>query len=179
MAHGVLTCLGLEVPFLKKFVGRLIGASATARVDAHGMALASAKLPGDHWRIRHDVVKHATSFALRGMGISVNCEVHDLFATAFSPAATQRLAGPDSFDRCKGLVPDFELLFNSRELGEVKGIVLGKVLCLNRAPLVASKGSARGRRPPQFNGMLPGAQGPIAAKLASFGKAQASFRLAW
>ena len=69
------TYLGLDVPFLKKFVGRLIGTSATARVDAHGMALASAKLPGDHWRIRHDVVKHAILFAVRGMGIAVNCEV--------------------------------------------------------------------------------------------------------
>ena len=42
------TYLGLEVPFLKKFVGRLIGTSTTARVDVHGMALASTKLPGDH-----------------------------------------------------------------------------------------------------------------------------------
>ena len=77
-------CLGLKVPFLKKFVGRLIGTSATARVDAHGMALASAKLPGDHWRIRHDIVKHAILFAVRGMDIAVNCEVCNLFATAFS-----------------------------------------------------------------------------------------------
>ena len=62
------------------------------------------------------------------------------FATAFSPAATQHFTGPDSFGRCKGLVPDFELKFNPRELGEVKGIVLGKVLYINRPPLVVTEG---------------------------------------
>ena len=184
-------CLGLKLPFLKKFVGRLIGTSATARVDAHGMTLASAKLPGDHWRIRHDIVKHAGLFAVRGMGSAVNCEVCNLFATAFSPAATQRFAGPNSFGRCKGLVPDFELMVNPRELGEVKGIVLGKVLCINRVSLVLTEGSsacavkARAQTiqreherkaaaaDTKFNGTLAGAQGPIAAKLATFGKVQA------
>ena len=56
-----------------RMLGRLIGTFTTATVDAHGMALASAKLPGGHWRIRHDV-KHAILFAVRGMGILVNCE---------------------------------------------------------------------------------------------------------
>ena len=181
------TYLGLDVPFLKKFVGRLIDTSATARVDA----LASAKLSGDHWRIRHDVVKHAILFAVRGMSIAVKCEVYDLFATAFSPAATQHFTGPDHFGRCKGLVPDFELKFNPRELGEIKGIVLGKVLHCDRAPSVVSEGSsayavkARAQTiqrecerkaavaDAKHNGTLPGAQGPIAAKLASFGKVQA------
>ena len=185
------TYLGLKVPFLKKFVGRLIGTSTTARVDAYGMALASAKLPGDHWRIRHDIVKHAVLFAVRGMGIAVNCEVYNLFATAFSPAATQHFTGPNSFGRCKGLVPDFEFKFNPRELGEVKGIVLGKVLYINRAPLVVTGGSSAyavkarvqtiqreyerkaAAADTKFNGTLAGAQGPIAAKLATFGKVQA------
>ena len=116
--HGMVEVLALEVSFLKKFVGCLIGASTTARMDAHGMALGSAKLLGDHWRIRHAVAKHASLFAVRGMGIAVSCELHDLFTTAFSPAATrtQHFADPDSFGRCKGLVLDFELEFNPREL---------------------------------------------------------------
>ena len=84
-----------------------------------------------------------------------------------------------------------ELLFNPRELGEVKGIVLGKVLYYNKAPMVVTAGSAayavkaRSQTIQQeyerkaaaadikFNGTLPGAQGPIAAKLASFGQVQA------
>ena len=155
------------------------------------MALASVKLPGDHWRIRHDVVKHAILFALRGMGIRVNCEVYNLFATAFSPAAAQHFTGPDSFGLCKGLVPDFELLVNPREMGEVKGIVLGKVLYFNRGPMMVTEGSAayavKARAQTiqreyerkaaaadiKFNGTLPGAQGHIAAKLASFVQVQA------
>ena len=173
-------CLGLKVPFLKKFVGRLIGTSATARVDAHGMALASAKLPGDHWRIRHDVVKHAISFTVRGMGIAVNCEVYNLFATAFSPAAAQHFTGPDSFGRCKGLVPGFELKFNPRELGGQGhrcwqgpmrqqappggGEGLFSLSMPSRLVLRRSSESTRGRRPPRTpssTARCPGRKDPL------------------
>ena len=143
----------------------------------------------DHY-IQSSASKQRCTFSLTTV-ISVNCEVYDLFATVFSPAATQHFTGPDSFGRCKGLVPDCELFFNPRELGEVTGIVLGKVLYFSRSPMVvtavyaayAVKSRAQmihreyGRKAAaadiKFNGTLPGAQEHIAAKLASFGQVQA------
>ena len=38
-----------------------------------------------------------SSVQLRGMGIRVKCAVYSLFATAFSPAATQHFTGLDCF----------------------------------------------------------------------------------
>ena len=111
----------------------------------------------------------------------------------FLASSYPALHRPEFFWPVQGAGPGLRISIQSEgpELGEVKGIVLGKVLYFNRPPLVITEGSsacavkARAQTiqrecerkaavaDAKHNGTLPGAQGPIAAKLASFGKVQA------
>ena len=73
-------------------------------MDKWGDNVTSAAMCGDGWRTRHDVVKHLINCLHSRAGISIVCEVFNLFAD-FIPQA--ELARIDRGRRRQAIVPDF------------------------------------------------------------------------
>jgi hypothetical protein len=175
---------------LKKFVGRLIGTAATTRVGAHGprigqVARRSLAHPARHRQARRFV---------RGEGHGHRGQLRALqsLCDGFLASSCPALHRPEFFWQVQGAGPGLRIAIQSEGAGRGQGHRSWQGPAHQQAPpLVVAEGSsahavkARAQTiqrehekkaaaaDTKFNGTPAGAQGPIAAKLATFGKAQA------
>lgn len=75
-------------------------------VDAYGLRLTTAQLPGDGWRNQHDSLKWRIQQDAKEMGIRIRTEVYGLFAACMPQQGRTRAAALPVRKR-QGLVPDF------------------------------------------------------------------------
>ena len=181
---------GAKSPACAPFVGlRLRGQT----IDAYGLNISSASLPGDNWRSEHDALKWRMAQDAKEMGQHVNVEAYGLFAAVIPQGARQRLDELTPRTR-HGLVPDFLMRLTLPEvpaedyLLELKVAHLSKTwygpsLNLNLPAGAAARLRAVKRRAEQvprsyvakaqkadqtYCGTPPGTVGPIEAKLRSY-----------
>ena len=95
----------LPSPACSPSVGQPIGRCQTA-LDAYGLNLTTATLPGDGWRTQHDVPKWRLTQDAKEMGVRCRTEVYGLFAACIPQAGCQRASHMPARKR-PGLVPDF------------------------------------------------------------------------
>ena len=75
--------LGLDIPVLRGCAGQKIG-SQQLILDAAGLKLMSANLPGDHWRKKHDACKLFLFKLMQRADMECDCEVYDEFSRFMS-----------------------------------------------------------------------------------------------
>jgi hypothetical protein len=174
---------GLESPACRGLVDRPIR-KTKLKLDRYGNNLTTASTPGDGWRKHHDEIKLTLFDELRAAKVDASLEVMGLFA----PLIAQSAAFTGQTTRARqAMVPDLLVeQRGSRLLADVKTLHVGKTTYLN-LPLQArnTRGGAVQRRQDKvnkeyakkaekvdskFNGTPQGQQGPVAAKLSSFGR---------
>ena len=75
--------LGLDIPVLWGCAGQNIG-SQQLILDAAGLKLMAANLPGDHWRKKHDACKLFLFKLMQRADMECDCEVYDEFSRFMS-----------------------------------------------------------------------------------------------
>ena len=76
------------------------------KVDIYGDNIQAAALPGDHWRQRHDMIKHVLYRLCLWAGLPCELEVFNLFSRHIPQAGLSRIE--KARDR-QGMVPDFKI----------------------------------------------------------------------
>ena len=172
-------------PALHNLVGQPVG-SEGAVMDPYGDSLMCAKLPGDTWRTKHDVIKMTLANFCHEARLPIDIEVYGTFAPHIPVAALDENGDLHHFRDRQGLVPDFMFklpLTNgppSDTLADVKGLNAGKTWYQNRdkqvnvrSRLVDSEYRRALRKIDQkYNLSEEGETGPLQAILASFGRVQ-------
>ena len=101
-----VTCryMGLPSPACAPNVGMHIGRTR-AHLDAYGLRLCAATLPGDGYRNQHDAIKWQNLVDMREMGVPCNAEVYGLFAHLLPQVARHHF---DQLPKRKrqGILPD-------------------------------------------------------------------------
>ena len=95
--------LGLPLTALEPFVGNLLPNGR--KIDAHGVSLGGAILPGDGFRRKHDAVKWALLDCMHANYYDVMCEVYGLFTPHLGNAARAAMEGSDARHAKAGIVP--------------------------------------------------------------------------
>jgi len=95
---------GRPSPVCRQAVGEPIGRTGLV-LDAYGLRLTTAALPGDGWRTQHDTLKWRLHQDAREMAVRLRTEVYGLFAACL-PQHSRSLGGMPPRKR-QGLVPDF------------------------------------------------------------------------
>ena len=91
-------------PACREYIGQKIGPGNT--VDQYGDKVMSAKVPGDHWRTRHDNAKLEIASLCAYAKLDHTTEVFGLFAHLIPQQALSRI---EHGRKRQGLVPDFRL----------------------------------------------------------------------
>jgi hypothetical protein len=161
-------------------VGRGLG-----RVDLFGDSVVAAKVRGDGWRRRHDVVKRKILSLHRWAGIEVECEVFNLFSGLIPQQGLTRI---EAGRKRQGLVPDFRVREPPIEGKEGDELVLAELKVITscptryhrnprveekavnrRAATLAGEYSNHARDIDRvYGGVAVGVVGPVQAKLLSF-----------
>ena len=180
---------GLPSPACSAFVGHRIPGTRDT-VDAYGVRLLSASLPGDGWRVQHDCIKWRISQDAKEMGFRLRTEVLGVFTSCLNATARESLAGLPLRQR-QGLIPDFLASFEpsagapaKEALLELKTLHCGSSTydpswsrrceaVRRRAEKVPGEYVCKARRLDQrFCGTAVGETGPVERKLAPFGEVQ-------
>ena len=177
---------GLASPACAALVGQRIGA-ARDTLDAHGLRLCAASLPGDGWRDQHDTIKWRVLEDLREMGMRAAPEVFGLFAPLLPQVARGEYDAMPARKR-QGLVPDFLVSCRATRGGPVQETLAElKTLHYGTSTYPASELRCRavGRRAAtieaeylgkarsldrQWLGTAANQQGPVEAKLRGYDK---------
>ena len=120
--------LCLPPPCCASRIGEVV--TGRARVDKWGDNVTSATMCGDGWRTRHDVVKHLIKRLHSRAGISIVCEVFNLFADCIPQAELARI---DRGRRRQAIVPDYKLR-GERGEGDVLCELKLQSACVSRYP---------------------------------------------
>ena len=107
-------------------VGRGLG-----RVDLFGDSVVAAKVRGDGWRRRHDVVKRKILSLYRWAGIEVECEVFNLFSGLIPQLGLSRI---EAGRKRQGLVPNFRVREPPVEGREGDELVLAELKMITSCP---------------------------------------------
>ena len=122
--------LCIPSPALQHLQGVPVG-SEGAMMDPHGDNLMCARLPGDTWRIKHDLVKLALSNFCHEARLVVDVEVFGLFSHLIPTLATSADGSLSRIRERQALIPDFNLHLQNpsglptETLADVKGINAG------------------------------------------------------
>ena len=73
-------------------------------IDEYGNTITSVTIAGDHWRLRHDNVKHVIDHLCFWSYLTVTCEVMNMFVTVIKEK--DKIKEQTSRQR-QGMVPDF------------------------------------------------------------------------
>ena len=174
---------GMPSPACAGLVGEKIG-NTNDVLDAFGVRLAAATLPGDGWRTQHDAIKWRIAQDAREMHVRLRTEVYGLFAASI-PQAARAQADRLSARKRQGLVPDFMLYapLDGPEralLVELKALHYGSATYPQRAAARCNAVARRAGALPaeyarkarqidqQYCGTARGQVGPMAAKLLTF-----------
>ena len=107
---------GLRSPSCRSLCGQRIGGTRLS-LDAHGCNVTTAALPGDGWRIQHDVLKWTITEDMRHAQVRSSTEVYDLFVACIPQHERHHLNGLPARQR-QGLLPDFMLQENDGVVGQ-------------------------------------------------------------
>ena len=176
------TSLCLPSPACAGRVGDII--KGQKRVDRYGDNIQATNLPGDHWRHRHDQIKHVISRLCVWAGVPCELEVFNMFSGLIPQAGLARI---DKVRQRQAMVPDMKISVTS---GGVTRQVLHelKVISSNQSRYKPS-GQDRGvdKRANQLHeeylgkartadqvhgGVQAGVVGRVEAKLLSFPKVE-------
>ena len=171
---------GAPSPACQGYVGCPIPGGST--LDAHGNSLTSARLPGDHFRTRHDAVKWTIDYLVTSMGGSCTTEVYGLFAALLSQAARNVTEREWTERQRQGILPDFLLDCPPiRQLAELKSISMSRTWYGRASTVPCHAVRARAEKIPgeyrrkavsldqRFNNTPPGVVGPVEARLNELG----------
>ena len=175
--------MGTSSPCLKSWTNRNFICSKGKRhtIDAFGNSITSATLPGDHWRSRHDTVKNTIFHLATWATVQISCEVLYIFSPYISAYTTLQ---SDKLKQVQGVVPDF--FFNRTcTLGDVKTItccqghypnarfrhgIRNDAVRIRQNKVTAEYRGKANKADRQYNNHQESGTGPVATKLASFGK---------
>ena len=188
--------LGLPSPACASVVGERIG-NTRLTVDAYGMRLTSASLPGDGWRRQHDALKWRVYEDLREMQVPCQAEVYGLFAACL-PQRARNVIDAMPLRQRQGLVPDMMVSLQWRRRGPVRDMLFefktlhhgvstyppaAQARCgpvARRAEAIIGEYAGKARTlDARHCGTAPGFIGPVEAKLRSHGPVKGLVFGAW
>ena len=174
--------LSLPSPACKDRIGEVV--RGRVKVDKYGDSVQATNVEGDHWRIRHDMIKLTLFNLCQWANVPAEMEVFNLFSRHIPQ---QGLARIESGRQRQGMVPDFRITIPEAGqtrpvLHELKVISFGKTRykpgCNDRAVDVRARNlhdeyvvKAR-KADQQYGGVEVGRRGPVESKLLSFGRVQ-------
>ena len=181
-AEAAATSLCLPSPAC---IGRL-GETIKGRkvIDIYGDQVQATALPGDHWRQRHDQLKHVLYRLCMWAGLPCEMEVFNLFSRHIPQAGLSRIVR--NRDR-QGMVPDMKITLT---VGGVPRPVLHEIKCISssqtryrptwsergvdkRADQLNQEYIEKARKVDQVHGgVQPGTVGPVERKLLNFPKVE-------
>ena len=150
------------------------------KVDMYGDKIQATNLSGDHWRLRHDMVKNVIGRLCTWAGVPCELEVFNLFSGLIPQAGLARI---EKERQRQAMVPDFKITLNS---GGQSAPVLHelKVISSSRSRYSPThKDRGVDKRASQLNkeyqdkaknadrlhgGLQPGVVGRVEAKLLTF-----------
>ena len=103
-AEAAASNLCLPSPCCKDRIGEPI--RGRVLIDEFGDNVQATALQGDHWRTRHDALKHHLSEACRWAGVRCELEVHNLFAAEMRQPGLSRAERLRQF---QAIVPDMRI----------------------------------------------------------------------
>ena len=106
----------LPSPACTGLVGETVKGSR--KVDKYGDNIQATALPGDHWRQRHDMIKHVLYRLCLWAGLPCELEVFNLFSRHIQQAGLSRI---DKARDRQGMVPDFKISLSIG--GEVRQVL--------------------------------------------------------
>ena len=95
----------LPPPVCRERVGEVI--RGRTLIDPHGDNIQSTPLPGDHWRLRHDMVKLLLYSLCMWAGVRADMEVFNLFSHLIPQEGLSRL---ERHRQRQGLIPDLRIV---------------------------------------------------------------------
>ena len=104
--EAAATQLCLPSPACASRIGEII--RGRKRIDLFGDNVRAAKLPGDGFRKRHDLVKNFLFRKLRAAGVPTECEVFNLFSREIPQEGLARI---ERGRTRQAMVPDFKICF--------------------------------------------------------------------
>ena len=179
-SESVCSNLCLPSPACRNRVGERVGRSY---VDSYGDKVMAAQLPGDTWRIRHDMIKSELNRLMLWCSLPSTCEVFGLFSHLIPQEGLNRL---ERGRARQGMVPDFLVELPSQTGVKMKRLAELKVI--NCCPSRYSSGDrikAVDRRSNLLQGeyrrkskeadrlhaeLTPEQVGPVERKLQQFGE---------
>ena len=170
--------LCLPSPACSDLVGETV--RGRKKVDLYGDNIQSTGLPGDHWRQRHDMIKHVLYRLCLWAGLPCELEVFNLFSRHIPQAGLARI---DRARDRQGMVPDFRIFLTIA--GETRQVLHElKVISSNqsryssaweergvdkRAGQLHQEYINKARKADQdFGGVQPGTVGAVERKLLTF-----------
>ena len=170
--------LCLPSPACSDLVGETV--RGRKKVDLYGDNIQSTGLPGDHWRQRHDMIKHVLYRLCLWAGLPCELEVFNLFSRHIPQAGLARI---DRARDRQGMVPDFRIFLTNA--GETRQVLHElKVISSNqsrynpaweergvdkRAGQLHQEYVNKARKADQeFGGVQPGTVGAVERKLLTF-----------
>ena len=181
-AEAAATSLCLPSPACMGRVGDAVKGRKV--IDIYGDQVQATALPGDHWRQRHDQLKHVLYRLCLWAGLPCEMEVFNLFSRHIPQAGLSRMER--TRDR-QGMVPDMKITLT---VGGVPRPVLHEIKCISSSQTrYKPTWSERGvdKRADQLNqeyiekarkadqehgGVQPGTVGPVERKLLNFPKVE-------
>ena len=154
------------------------------KVDLYGDSIQATALPGDHWRQRHDSIKHVIYRLCMWAGLPCEQEVFNIFSRHIPQAGLSRI---DKARDRQGMVPDFKI---SLAIGGEQRQVLHELKCISssqsrykpsweergvdkRAGKLNQEYLDKARKADQdHGGVQPGILGGVERKLLTFPKVE-------
>ena len=174
-SEAAATNLCLPSPACMGRVGETV--KGRTQVDIYGDNIQSTCLPGDHWRRRHDMLKHVLYRLCLWAGLPCEQEVFNIFSRHIPQVGLSRL---DKARDRQGMVPDFKISLN---IGGEPRQVLHELKCISssqsrykpswevrgvdkRAEQLHQEYVAKARKADQdHGGVVPGITGGVESKL--------------
>ena len=191
-SEAAATQLCLPSPACASRLGEAI--RGAKKIDMFGDNVRAAKLPGDGFRKRHDLVKNFIFRKLRAAGVPVECEVFNLFAREIPQEGLSRI---ERGRTRQTMVPDFKITVeeaggrNEQRLYELKVISscptrYGRNPKPNaravdrRADLLQNEYAKKARKADtKYGGTPEGETGRMERKLLNFGRVRGLVIGAW
>ena len=106
------TYMGTPSPICSPWIGSPCsyldskGKSHTFTIDSHGNSITSTIMRGDHWRQRHDSLKHVLLHIANWSKFPIGCEVYGMFSLYIKNAAK---SANMTVKQKQAIVPDFHI----------------------------------------------------------------------
>ena len=181
-AEAAATSLCLPSPACVGRVGEIVKGRKV--IDMYGDQVQAAPLPGDHWRQRHDQLKHVLHRLCMWAGLPCELEVFNIFSRHIPQQGLSRI---DRHRDRQGMVPDMRI---SLTIGGVSRQVLHEIKCISssqsryrpswtergvdkRADQLHQEYVMKARRADQeYGGVAQGEVGGVERKLNSYPKVE-------